>query len=120
MGTTDPIVCSFHTADAHYSTHAERLRRNLDRLGIEHEVREIVKEPGQDWADICRRKVAFLAHMCETYPDRPVFWIDVDCALLDLPTWVANFSADLIGFQRGFASPLSIGYERRTRFWEPC
>lgn len=120
MATTAPIVCSFHTPDAYYSGHAARLRGNLERLGIEHEIRETVKEPGQDWADICRRKVAFLAEVCEANPDRPVFWIDVDCALLALPEWVMNFSSDLIGFQRGFASPLTIGYGRRTRFWEPC
>src|SRR5699024_2823345 len=27
---------------------------------------------------------------------------------------------DLIGFQRGFSSPLTLGYGQRTRFWEPC
>jgi hypothetical protein len=40
--------------------------------------------------------------------------------LLDLPDFVTDFTADLIGFQRGFGSPMNIGYGNRTRFWEPC
>ncbi|WP_084105112.1 polysaccharide pyruvyl transferase family protein [Demequina sp. NBRC 110056] len=120
MAETTPIVCSFHTPDDYYREHGERLRRSLDRLGVEHEIREIAKAPGQDWADICRKKIAFLAEVCEANPGRRVFWIDVDCNLLSLPDWVRDFSADLLGFQRGFGSPLTIGYDRRTRFWEPC
>src|SRR5690606_32377628 len=87
---------------------------------ITHELREIAKQPGQDWADLCRQKIPFLQSVCEQYPDRRVFWIDVDCSLLDLPEWVASFTADLIGFQRGFSAPMTIGYAHRTRFWEPC
>lgn len=116
----NPIVCSFYTEDEYYGAHAEKLRARLDKLGIEHEIRAVKAEPGQDWADICRQKIPFLAEVCAANPGRRVFWIDVDCIVTDLPDWVANSSADLVGFQRGFASPLSIGYERRTRFWEPC
>src|SRR5690554_6023352 len=116
----NPIVCSFYTEDEYYGAHAKKLRARLDKLGIEHDIRPVTPEPGQDWADICRRKIPFLAHVCAANPGRRVFWIDVDCILTELPEWVENSSADLVGFQRGFSSPLSIGYERRTRFWEPC
>jgi len=115
-----PIVCSFHTPDAYYREHGDRLRASLDRLGLDHDVRQIEKAPDQDWADVCRQKIAFLAEVCEAHPDRAVFWIDADCSLLSMPEWVRSFSADLVGFQRGFGSPLAIGYARRTRFWEPC
>ncbi len=113
------VVCSFYTADDYYREHGERLRANLERLGVELEVREIEKKPGEDWAAICRKKVPFLAEMCLKYPDHKVFWMDVDCILLDLPDYIANSTADIIGFQRGYGSPTSIGYEKRTRFWEP-
>ncbi len=116
----DVVVCSFYTADDYYRDHAQTLRQNLERLDVHHELAEIEKQPGEEWPDICRKKVPFLADVCDKYPDRKVFWIDVDCQLLDLPANIAGFSADLIGFQRGFGSPLNIGYSVRSRFWEPC
>jgi hypothetical protein len=48
-----------------------------------------------------------------------VFWIDVDCRITHLPDYISNTTADMIGFQRSFGSPLQIGYHNRTRFWEP-
>lgn len=120
MKPSNVVVCSFYTADDYYRGHAETLRRNLDRLEIPAELQEIDKQPGEEWPDICRKKIPFIANVCERHPDQKVFWIDVDCQLLDLPPSVADFSADIIGFQRGFGSPLNIGYGSRTRFWEPC
>jgi len=114
------IVCSFYTADDYYRKHGARLRSNLEELGIEYDLREIVKAPGEDWAAICRKKVAFIAEVCESNPGKKVFWIDVDCELFSLPDFILNSTADLIGFQRGFSNPLKIGYEKRGRFWEPC
>jgi hypothetical protein len=120
MPDTKAVVCSFYTPDDYYRTHADRLRRTLERLGVEHLVTEVVKQPGQDWADICRKKIGILADACERYPEARVFWIDVDCSLLSLPEYLTRSTADLAGFQRGFAPPLRIGYGQRTRFWEPC
>jgi hypothetical protein len=116
----DIIICSFYSNDDYYRGWANKLRANLEDLGVEYELLEIEKKPGEDWADITRRKVGFLARVCEEHPAKKVFWTDVDCSLLALPDYVANFTADIIGFQRGFGSPLTIGYEKRTRFWEPC
>lgn len=121
MSPSNVVVCSFYTADEYYRGHAASLRKNLERIGgIAYELEEIEKAEGEDWADICRKKIGFLARVCEENPEKKVFWIDVDCALLELPQYVAEFTADIIGFQRGFGSPLRIGYVNRTRFWEPC
>ena len=114
------VVCSFYTDDDYYRSHAAKLRADLDRLGVDYVLEEIVKQDGQSWADLCRQKVPFLNSVCERFPDKKIFWIDVDCRLLTLPDFVLNSSADIIGFQRGFGSSLTIGYENRTRFWEPC
>lgn len=116
----DLVVCSFYTDDDYYRGHAERLRGALERLGLTSEMEEIHKPEGADWADMTRRKIGFLAEVCERNPDKKVFWIDVDCSLLSFPEYVSDFTADLVGFQRGFSDPLSIGYGQRTRFWEPC
>ena len=117
---TNAIVCSFYTSDDYYKSHGARLKANLESLGIPYELREIAKQPGDDWADICRKKVGFIAEVCAANPDKKVFWTDVDCELFSIPDFILNSTADIIGFQRGFSLPVNIGYERRGRFWEPC
>ena len=117
---TNAIVCSFYTADDYYRSHGARLKVNLESLGILYELREIAKQPGDDWADICRKKVAFIAEVCAANPDKKVFWTDVDCEIFSIPDFILNSTADIIGFQRGFSTPAKIGYQNRGRFWEPC
>jgi hypothetical protein len=117
---SEVVVCSFHSADDYYRRHGDELRRSLAALGVDHVVREVQVPSGRDWADVCRMKVPFLAEVCRDFPDRRVIWIDADCRLTELPDFVSSSTADVIGFQRGFAPALSIGYGSRTRFWEPC
>ncbi len=57
----DIIICSFYSNDDYYRGWADKLRVNLEELGVEYELLEIEKNPGEDWADITRRKVGFLA-----------------------------------------------------------
>ena len=119
MSNRDVVVCSFYTPDAYYGGHAKELREQLDALGISHELLEIQKRPGEDWADVTRRKIGFIREICHKHPTKMVFWIDVDCRITSLPEYISNTTADFIGFQRSFGSPLQIGYHNRTRFWEP-
>ncbi|RMC35124.1 polysaccharide pyruvyl transferase family protein [Paracoccus siganidrum] len=119
-GHADVLFCSFHTSDDYYADAAARLRASLDGLGIRHEIAEVHKAPGEEWPEICRRKVPFLHSVCMANPAARVFWIDVDCDIDYLPGFVAGFSADIIGFQRGFGHPMRIGYANSARFWEPC
>jgi len=114
------IICSFYTGDEYYKSHALRLQTNLEELGIAYELRQISKGKDEDWADICRKKVGFIAEVCATNPDKKVFWIDVDCEIYSIPDFILNSTADIIGFQRGFSTPVKIGYQNRGRFWEPC
>ena len=121
MAVTKPeiVICSFYTPDEYYGNHAKQLREQLDELGLEHELLEVQKNPGEDWADVTRKKIGFIKEVCDRNPTKMVFWIDVDCRISHLPDYIANSSADLIGFQRSFGSPMQIGYHNRTRFWEP-
>lgn len=114
------LVCSFHTPDDYYAEAAERLRGSLSGLGIPHHIAEVAKAPGEEWIELCRKKIPFLHSVCEENPDKRIFWIDVDCDIDYLPRSVSDFSADIIGFQRGFNTPLRIGYGHSARFWEPC
>lgn len=115
----DIIICSFHTDDDYYTSAGNRLRASLDTLDLPHEIASISAD-GADWIDICRKKIPFLHSVCVKHPDKKVFWIDGDCELDHLPDFIRDSSADIIGFQRGFSTPLKIGYANRTRFWEPC
>ncbi len=117
---TGIIVCSFFTNDDYYRTHGKELEENLLELGIEHVLTEIPLESKLDWIDICRKKVPFLHSICSQNPNKKVFWIDIDCRLLEIPEFIHSSSADIIGFQRGFSPPIAIGYRNHNRFWEPC
>ena len=117
---SNAIICSFFTGDEYYKSHALRLQANLEELGIAYELRQISKRKDEDWADICRKKVGFIAEVCAANPNKKVFWIDVDCEIFSIPDFILHSTADIIGFQRGFSAPVNIGYQSRGRFWEPC
>ena len=119
MSNRDVVVCSFYTPDEYYGGHAKELKEQLDALGVGYELLEVQKRDGEDWADVTRRKIGFIKDICDKHPDKMVFWIDVDCRITHLPDYISNSTADLIGFQRSFGNPLQIGYQNRTRFWEP-
>lgn len=119
MTNRDVVVCSFYTPDEYYAGHARELREQLDSLGLGYELLEVQKREGEDWADVTRRKIGFIKDICDKHPGKMVFWIDVDCRITHLPDYISGSTADLIGFQRSFGSPLQIGYQNRTRFWEP-
>lgn len=116
----DVLIYSFYTKDAYYTAKAEALSSALDRLGLTYQIDAIDIPEGKEWPDICRQKIGMIKAVCDANPDKKIFWIDVDCYLLDLPNYVRDFSADIIGYQRGFSTPDLIGYAGRSRFWEPC
>ena len=119
MSNRDVVICSFYTPDEYYAGHAKELKAQLEEIGVGYELLEVQKRQGEDWADVTRRKIGFIKEICDKHPDKMVFWIDVDCRISHLPDYISNTTADMIGFQRSFGSPLQIGYQNRTRFWEP-
>lgn len=114
------VVCSFYTADEYYRKQGKAIKSNLENLGVEHVVKEVEIPKGKDWADMCREKIQFLHDVYFSNPGKMVFWIDADCRLLSFPGFIWKSSADVVGFQRGFSTPMRIGYHYRSRFWEPC
>lgn len=114
------LFYSFYTPDDYYKNKAEQLAKQLESLGLEFQIDEITIPEGQDWSDVCRKKIARLYEVIKQNPAKKVFWIDVDCNVTSLPDYVKDFSSDIVGFCRGFSSPLKIGYHVRSRFWEPC
>jgi len=114
------IICSFFTDDSYYRSKKVELTNSLEKLGLASDIQLLSIPEGMVWSDICRKKITFLSEMCDKHQDKKVFWIDVDCSLEYLPDFIADSSADIIGFARGFSSPMKVGYHLRSRFWEPC
>lgn len=117
---SEAIFCSFYSGDDYYRNHGTELKQNLKSLGLDFFIEEIEKGTNENWIDICRKKVPFLHKVCQSNPNKRVFWIDVDCRLLGVPEFILESTADVIGFQRGFSPTTNIGYNMRSRFWEPC
>ncbi len=115
----DLIIFSFFTKDKYYTQKAEELSESLDALELEYYLKPVEIPEGKEWPDICRDKIGYIKEFYDANPTKKVFWIDVDCQLSDLPGAVRDFSADIIGFQRGFGQPLRMGYHYKSRFWEP-
>lgn len=117
---SDFIFYSFHTADEYYAKKGDELRACLSELGIPFHIEKVDIPEGKTWPDLCRQKIKMIYDFCELHVDKKVFWIDADCVVSEIPYFVKDFSADVIGFQRGFGNPMKIGYSFKARFWEPC
>lgn len=121
LGRKDVIVISFHTTDAYYTTKSCELKKQLDLLDICYDIQPVVIPEGMKWPDVCRKKVQFYFTKFNEYRDRfkKVVWIDVDCNLNYIPSFIYDFDVDFMAFRRGF--PNSKHKEKlRTRYWEPC
>lgn len=117
----DFLFYSFYTNDEYYQDKAQGLKKVLENLQIPHRIDHLIVDHNRtNWAKICRKKISFINKICQDYPDKKIFWIDIDCSINTIPTYITNFSADIIGFYRGFETPLKMGYHLKSRFWEPC
>ena len=119
--TEETLVYSFYTEDEYYEKKACELAQSLTELKVSHRI-DVLKiiDSNVNWVSICRKKIEIFQQVCNEYPQKKIFWIDVDCSIRKFPKYVRDFSADIIGFYRGFESPLKIGYRWKARFWEPC
>ncbi|WP_201615197.1 polysaccharide pyruvyl transferase family protein [Psychrobacter sp. JCM 18902] len=117
----DIIVISFYTTDEYYSEKANELKKELNWLGIQHDIQPINIPDNLAWPDICRKKVNYYYTLFSKHRKefKKVVWIDVDCNLNYLPSFIHDFDVDFMAFRRGF--PHSKHLEKnRTRHWEPC
>lgn len=101
MPANGPTLISFFGGDEYYYRAAEALRADCDRLGIAHDIREVARREGEDWAAVCRRKIPFYAEMLDRHPNG-VFWVDVDTRLLRRPELLDDARYDVAAFLRGF------------------
>ncbi len=114
------LVVSFYCGDDFYYKKADALKKNLSDLGIPYEIDELSLNKGDDWISITKKKVEFIYSKIVSGRSKRIVWVDVDCNFEYKPDFLMSFSADIVGFQRGFGHPANIGYASKRRFWEPC
>ena len=115
------LFISFYTTDKYYTDCSVSLKDNLDTLGISHEIVPFEIPKNITWPEICRKKVNFYYHLFEKnkLKYKKIIWIDVDCNINYLPSFILDFDFDFMAFRRGFQN--SKHAERiLTRHWEPC
>lgn len=78
-----PVYVSYHTDDPVYTRYANRLRRSLDALGLEHEIVNIGK-PHPIWVHNVQWKARCLINAMDKHK-RPVVWLDADSVVAKEP-----------------------------------
>ncbi|HVK91950.1 MAG TPA: tetratricopeptide repeat protein, partial [Mycoplana sp.] len=113
-----PILVSFYCGDAYYHDAAVRLRADCESAGIDHDIAELMMPPDFNWAQICKRKVAFFEEMLRKHR-RPIFWVDVDCRVNELPEELRSCAFDVAGYVRSFRYIRDFDPLANSRFWTP-
>lgn len=94
-------VVSFFTTGGYYENKASELRAQCEALGVKHDIVAIDIGGDEDWAAICRRKVAFYRDMLHKHKS-PIMWLDVDSVLLRNINSLALGDFDIALFPRSF------------------
>jgi hypothetical protein len=77
-----PIYTCFHTPGL-YAHEATRLRNSLNRLGLDHDIRQI--ESRGDWVANSRYTARHICTMMANYPIRPLVQLDADAVVWNYP-----------------------------------
>lgn len=85
-----PLVVSFFTDDWGYPRHAERLRAECDRLGLDHRIER--RESRGGYLQNSCIKPEFIRECLQA--GRPVLWIDVDGSIFAKPDWFLDTNWD--------------------------
>ena len=80
--STQGKIIAFHTPDDLYRGEAERLRRSLDKLGLDYVIREV--EPSTDWSRTTMLKPLWMREARETHTG-PLLYVDVDAYVHENP-----------------------------------
>lgn len=114
-----PMLVSFYCGDNYYHDAAARLRADCASAGIEHDITELELPPDFNWAQICKRKIAFFDEMLRKH-QRPILWVDVDSRVNGLPDELKSCAFDLAGYVRSFRYIRDFDPLANSRFWTPC
>jgi hypothetical protein len=97
----EPTFVSFYAGDAYYHESAARLQADCMRFGLRHEIVELPLAPGEDWSDVCRRKIAFYGERYARH-EGGIVWLDVDTRILKDPRPLLSGGHDMAIYLRNF------------------
>jgi len=90
-GKEMPLVIAFYTRDTGYVAEVARLRKSVETLGLEHDIRGI---PDQgSWESATHFKATFIQWMRSYHPGRALLYVDADAAIKRVPEFLRGFNA---------------------------
>ncbi len=113
-----PVIISAYAGDVYYYESAAKLRKDCERFGLSHDIVELQLNADDDWAKICRKKLAFIRERAEHH-QAPVLWVDVDTRIIAPPTFLDGLNCDFGAFIRGFRYIRDFDPEQYPRFFAP-
>jgi hypothetical protein len=100
-----PLVISYHTPDAWYTSHAERLKASLRDFGLESDI-ECLPDAGS-WKACACAKSSFVLRKMQEHPGRPLLWLDADATVERFPAELAGPTCDMAVHYRNGTELLS-------------
>jgi hypothetical protein len=91
---TYPTIISFYTNTWTYLQHAERLKRECNKLGLRHHIKQL--ETTGEWITNTRLKPEFVLNTMNEL-DTPLLWIDVDGSIYKKPNALVDATEDFMG-----------------------
>ncbi|MBV8043294.1 hypothetical protein [Pluralibacter sp.] len=87
----ETVFVSFFTDNWQYPQLALRLRKQLETMGLKHDIRQMAS--GADWLENTRIKARYIRMMLNLYPS--IVWMDADSDIHQLPCILMDYSDDL-------------------------
>jgi len=113
-----PIVITFYAdppGETWYSRSAKRFAESCERLGIQHDVRQLAASVS--WLENTRKKAAYVVAQLKHYK-RDLLWVDVDTEMVRCPVYAwdrdSDFAAVKFDGKSKLDPPLLI---RSTAMW---
>jgi len=88
-----PLVIAYFTVDTPYEHEAETLKASLESVGYSYHVCGIPNFGS--WQRNTQAKAYFVQQMLQTYPGRPLLYLDVDAIMVKAPELLDNLDADI-------------------------
>ena len=90
-----PLFVSFYTQDEIYTNHANKLKKSLNKLQVEHRIVPLVfdRQVENSWVKVVSYKPSFIIKALSDF-NRPICWVDADCYMLRIPHFMSNCNYD--------------------------
>ena len=88
-----PLVIAYYTVGTPYEGEAEVLKASLETVGYSYDIRGVPHQGS--WQRNTQLKANFVQHMLQSYPGKPLLYLDVDAVMVQPPVILDGLEADL-------------------------